>query len=145
MWQLMLLNQFHDIIPGSSIKEVYDLSDKQYESVSAFCHKTARQAREHFANKIQCGKGYLVFNPHSYECSDVVAAEGSFAYAPAVPSFGYKAFDSLSFENHAQIGERSVSNRFFDIRLDEQGNIVSLFDKRNGRETVSGPANRFCA
>lgn len=145
MWRLMLLNQFHDIIPGSSIKEVYDLSDQQYDSVSAFCYKTARQAREHFAEQIQCGKGYLVFNPHSYECSDVVEAEGSFAYVPAVPSFGYKAFDSLSFENHAQIGERSVSNRFFDICLDEQGNILSLFDKRNGRETVAGPANRFCA
>ena len=30
-WETILLNQFHDIIPGSSIKEVYDESHLQYE------------------------------------------------------------------------------------------------------------------
>lgn len=33
-WKLVLLNQFHDIIPGSSVKEVYDDSKKDYEEVA---------------------------------------------------------------------------------------------------------------
>jgi alpha-mannosidase len=32
-WKLVLLNQFHDIIPGSSVKEVYDDSTKDYLAV----------------------------------------------------------------------------------------------------------------
>lgn len=34
-WEITLLNQFHDIIPGSSIKEVYEESKKQYEEINA--------------------------------------------------------------------------------------------------------------
>jgi alpha-mannosidase len=32
-WKLVLLNQFHDIIPGSSVREVYEDSDRDYEKV----------------------------------------------------------------------------------------------------------------
>jgi alpha-mannosidase len=32
-WKLVLLNQFHDIIPGSSVKEVYEDSDRDYAAV----------------------------------------------------------------------------------------------------------------
>lgn len=32
-WKLLLLNQFHDILPGSSIKEVYEDSKVQYEQL----------------------------------------------------------------------------------------------------------------
>lgn len=32
-WKLVLLNQFHDILPGSSCKDVYEDSDTQYEEV----------------------------------------------------------------------------------------------------------------
>lgn len=33
IWKIILLNQFHDILPGSSIKDVYDDSQKQYEKI----------------------------------------------------------------------------------------------------------------
>lgn len=32
-WKLVLLNQFHDIIPGSSVREVYEDSDKDYAAI----------------------------------------------------------------------------------------------------------------
>lgn len=34
-WKLILLNQFHDIIPGSAITEAYETSTKEYEQVFA--------------------------------------------------------------------------------------------------------------
>ena len=33
-WKLVLLNQFHDIIPGSSVREVYEDSDIDYAKIS---------------------------------------------------------------------------------------------------------------
>ena len=33
LWKLLLLNQFHDIIPGSSITPVYEDSDRDYEDI----------------------------------------------------------------------------------------------------------------
>jgi len=35
LWKLVLLNQFHDIIPGSSITQVYEDSDKDYAEIAA--------------------------------------------------------------------------------------------------------------
>ncbi|SET10712.1 alpha-mannosidase [Paenibacillus sp. NFR01] len=34
-WKLILLNQFHDIIPGSAITEVYETSEKEYGKIFA--------------------------------------------------------------------------------------------------------------
>ncbi|HWD40517.1 MAG TPA: alpha-mannosidase [Fimbriimonas sp.] len=33
-WKLVLLNQFHDIIPGSSVREVYEDSARDYEQIA---------------------------------------------------------------------------------------------------------------
>lgn len=33
LWKLVLLNQFHDIIPGSSVREVYEDSDRDYAEI----------------------------------------------------------------------------------------------------------------
>ena len=38
-WKLVLLNQFHDIIPGSSVNEVYRDSDADYETIAAMGNK----------------------------------------------------------------------------------------------------------
>ena len=32
-WENILLNQFHDILPGSSIKEVYEVTDREYKQI----------------------------------------------------------------------------------------------------------------
>lgn len=144
-WKLMLLNQFHDIIPGSSIKEVYDLSDEQYGQVLTFCNETSDLARKHICDHVSTKDGYLVFNPHSFECSDVIEIENTFAYVPNCPALGYQAYSDLSFENNAMITENTISNRYFEIHINEKGNIVSLFDKIHNRETVLNEANRFCA
>ena len=36
-WKLLMLNQFHDILPGSSISAVYDDTKKDYEKIDAIC------------------------------------------------------------------------------------------------------------
>jgi len=141
LWKLVLLNQFHDIIPGSSIKPVYELSDIQYEQVLNESKKYARMARKHIADRISTKDGYLVFNPHSYECSDVVEIDGSFGFAPSVPAYGYCSFEELSFTNNATIRSNSIENRYFYIELDEKGRIISLIDKRADRELISGVGN----
>lgn len=35
LWKIVLLNQFHDIIPGSSVREVYEESDRDYAEIQA--------------------------------------------------------------------------------------------------------------
>ncbi|PVU97642.1 hypothetical protein BB560_005730 [Smittium megazygosporum] len=44
LWKLVCLNQFHDVIPGSSIEHVYRDSDAFYEDVIKSAHEICRQA-----------------------------------------------------------------------------------------------------
>lgn len=44
-WKLVLLNQFHDILPGSSIKDVYEDSDIQYARVRALDEAMIAEAK----------------------------------------------------------------------------------------------------
>jgi alpha-mannosidase len=43
-WKLVLLNQFHDIIPGSSVHEVYQDSAKDYAAIAEIGHKVLNKA-----------------------------------------------------------------------------------------------------
>ncbi|MDX2065110.1 MAG: alpha-mannosidase [Fimbriimonadaceae bacterium] len=42
-WKLVLLNQFHDIIPGSSVREVYEDSDRDYAVVREIGNRIVAQ------------------------------------------------------------------------------------------------------
>lgn len=42
-WIILLRNQFHDILPGSSITEVYEDSDREYADVFAYSEKITRE------------------------------------------------------------------------------------------------------
>lgn len=43
-WKLVLLNQFHDIIPGSSVREVYEDSDRDYAIIKEIGERLATEA-----------------------------------------------------------------------------------------------------
>lgn len=46
-WKIVLLNQFHDIIPGSSVKEVYDEAAQDYATALSIIQNTIYQAIKH--------------------------------------------------------------------------------------------------
>ena len=77
-WKLVLLNQFHDIIPGSSIDEVYDEADGQYAEVFATGQRVLDEAWAHLAKRVDTrgkGKPVLVFNSLGWDRRGAVAVE----------------------------------------------------------------------
>lgn len=51
-WKLLLLNQFHDILPGSSVREVYQDSAKDYEKVRRTARALIHTALKDVASKL---------------------------------------------------------------------------------------------
>ena len=45
-WEMILTNQFHDIIPGSSIREVYEQCDLDYAEIFSIGQDAYRHARK---------------------------------------------------------------------------------------------------
>ncbi len=77
-WQTILLNQFHDIIPGSSINEVYKVSTVQYEELLATGSKLRASAIEMITDKIDTsgeGTPVVVFNSLSWPRKDIVSLD----------------------------------------------------------------------
>ena len=72
-WEVVLRNQFHDILPGSSIKEVYDDSKAEYEALFEKENKTVNTALEKLVENLSAKKGdVVVFNPNSAEGLSVI-------------------------------------------------------------------------
>ncbi len=55
-WKLVLLNQFHDIIPGSSVREVYEDSDRDYAKVFEMGEKMVNDSLVRIGNKLDSSK-----------------------------------------------------------------------------------------
>lgn len=117
-WKLLLLNQFHDILPGSCIKEVYEDSEVQYEKLLVSGRKLVEKAKEEVLKSSgleRDGHNILVWNPLSFSRTGIIsleqkaegsrylwqqAADGSYLYlAEDVPSKGYRVFTDENMKN----------------------------------------------
>jgi alpha-mannosidase len=77
-WKQMLFNQFHDILPGSSIPEVFDDANRDWQAVEHTAKQLLQQALTTIAAQITLPPPHpgsypvVVFNPLSWERSEVV-------------------------------------------------------------------------
>lgn len=75
-WKIILLNQFHDILPGSAIKEVYDTTDIEYNKLLKDGRKMLLSGMEYLCSKIDLKEtSIVVFNTLSYERNDAVCVD----------------------------------------------------------------------
>ncbi|XEC93745.1 alpha-mannosidase [Paenibacillus tarimensis] len=78
-WKLILLNQFHDIIPGTSIPEVYETSSAEYKQVFEIGDTSLKGSLQTLANSIGNAEEdelYAVFNSLGWARSEAVTIEG---------------------------------------------------------------------
>jgi alpha-mannosidase len=127
LWKLLLLQQFHDILPGSSIGPVYDDARRDFASLeSELLALVADGATP--VNTIGCVRHEVVDGPDG---PVVVAAPpyGDGAIAEAADS---AAAEGLTLENgHLR------------VVLGEDGSVRSVVDKATGREALAAPGNRL--
>ena len=74
-WQLVCLNQFHDIIPGSSIGQVYTEALVQYEQVFSIGQQVVDRSLEMLAGHF--GGDMLIVNPTSFSSAAYVVLPDS--------------------------------------------------------------------
>ncbi|ASA24209.1 alpha-mannosidase [Paenibacillus donghaensis] len=89
-WKLLLLNQFHDIIPGTSIPEVYETSTEEYGHIFRLGQQVLDSSLSALAAQVHTdgeGTPYVVFNSLGWERSGMIYLEGDHSLTSA------KAFD----------------------------------------------------
>lgn len=134
-WQEILLNQFHDIIPGSSIFEVYEDSDKAYKKILSNADNIRANKLTDIKSNINSDGGVLVYNPNGFEISGTAMLDGKTVFAENIPPMGYKVIKNVKDANTIKVSEDCIENKFFKLTLDS-GRISSIYDKQNCREIV---------
>ncbi|MGW7266008.1 alpha-mannosidase [Streptomyces sp. NPDC054842] len=123
IWKTVLLHQFHDILPGSSIAWVHREARTTYERVAEELNEIIDAAQRALAGE---GSAPLVFNsaPHT---RDGVPAGG--ARTPAV--LGETALEPRPDGGYV------LDNGMLRVGIDARGLVVSAYDLAADRETVA--------
>ncbi len=135
-WELALTNQFHDIIPGSSIKEVYDQTDKDYAKLFEDIDAVTKDALNELSKNVVLNDGEIaVFNPHSF-VADALVSDGKNEYF--VKNLKPKAISVVKpfSKGKVKIDGKVVENDYFKVVFDDNYEMVSIYDKVNLREVL---------
>lgn len=138
-WHEILINQFHDIIPGSSILDVYKQCDIDYKKILDNGRKMLDKSISSIMSNINTGGGMFVYNPNGFAVSDAVEKDGKYVYVKDIAPFGYSVCtpqESCS----VTACEDKIESKNYTVRLDKNGNIISLYDKLLCRELVADGA-----
>lgn len=135
-WEMILSNQFHDIIPGSSIDEVYDQSDKDYAWLMDVANEQINATRGEIASKISKNEGYVVFNPHSFTGNGLVKLDGKSAIVTNIAKKGYSCVKSFKATNSIIVTADGVETNALKVKFNKAWQIVSIYDKANDREII---------
>ena len=109
-WREVMFNQFHDILPGSGIRENYIDAAKRYKTAQAIGTHELDGALSSIAKRINTvnakGRPVVVYNPLSWERTDVVRLP-----LPDDVAGDCSIFDSNGKEIPSQIVEKGLYSR----------------------------------
>ncbi|MEL6821132.1 MAG: glycoside hydrolase family 38 C-terminal domain-containing protein, partial [Calditrichota bacterium] len=155
MWKVVLLNQFHDIIPGSSISHVYKDSHRQYRELEA----QVQELESDFIKRLSGNKkGSVTFVntlsftakrpleiPTGWDGFNVLDSDGKNVEVQKVDGKLYTLqtiapLSSLTLhKGEKETGEkqvkalpekRTLENRLIRYEFDEHGQIRRIYDKQ---------------
>jgi alpha-mannosidase len=113
-WRLILLNQFHDVLPGSSIHEVYDDTERIYAEARAIGKRIYDEALAVVLQHTPAGEqDLLLLNTLAWERTDPIQ----------VPAQLVLATDGIN-PHYALMNQRSTAQQ----TTDWEGNTVFLLD-----------------
>lgn len=160
MWKKVLFNQFHDILPGTSISAVYKKTESELSDVVT---EAGRIVDDVFADVLfdnKNGEYITVANSLSHKrqaCVKLPAGytsvdgckternEGGVVAMVKLPSCGMKSY-KLGNEACGEATPKNdlfLENNLIKAEFNEKGELVGVIDKESGTEFLSKPSNIF--
>jgi len=134
IWKEVLLYQFHDILPGSSIDRVYDESLARYAVLYAETKQLIQNAY---------GNGAYAINSLSWDRCGWEKIDGKW-YNLSVPAMGsVKLHDGIDSKEVAVSDCGVLENDCVQVFFDTDGSVLSVYDKAADRDVLKGNSNRF--
>ncbi|MCX2926194.1 alpha-mannosidase [Streptomyces sp. NEAU-W12] len=154
LWKTVLLHQFHDILPGSSIAWVHREAEAEYARVAEELETLTREATDALGGG-RHGAGARVFNTSPYDRAEVVRVPGGPPVYVTVPANGSAPLEADADAEAAAAPAappqpvtatatdtvRVLDNGLVRVRVADDGTLSSVYDLRSAREVLAGPGN----
>ncbi|MFJ2769281.1 alpha-mannosidase [Streptomyces sp. NPDC087300] len=145
LWKTVLLHQFHDILPGSSIAWVHREARDTYARVVAELDALTLAA----ARSLGPG-GPAALNASPYPRGEVVESDDGTLVHVQVPALGSQSLAAAA-DRTLEPGRAAaaatdgtaivLSNEHLRVTVDAEGLIASVHDTAEGREVLAAPGN----
>jgi alpha-mannosidase len=160
-WREVLTQQFHDILPGSSIAWVHADAEAVFERVAADLEQrlvtllaelapggsgsadsdgsagagaadvTLANATRHARNEVM-----IVDAAPSGTGPTQQLGRGHIAFRAAVPAMGMAVAEALEIDDRVVVTDRSMTNQHLAVRWDANGHLTSVIDLARARELI---------
>ena len=139
-WKQLLINQFHDILPGSSIDWVYEDAERDLAGVVEVAGGITTSAQAKLAGG--SGENVVAFNVNSHPRLEVVDLGDRFRVVEA-PACGWavQSDASVTKEQTVVVADGVMENDKLRVRWDKRGLLTSIWDKEAGREVLAPGAS----
>ncbi|MEJ0027121.1 MAG: alpha-mannosidase [Rhizomicrobium sp.] len=140
LWRVLLVNQFHDILPGSSIGEVYVRARKELAELA----ERTEALSQKLLDGLSRGSDAMPFNPTGFARDEIAAGpHGRLQRVVAAPFSAGRIEDAPQGVRVEDAGDIVLDNGRLRAVLNRGGAVLSLTHLASGREALAGKANRF--
>lgn len=141
LYKKLLINQFHDILPGSHIHPVYEDAMADYKEIEAELDKIIGTGSKYF-NTLNFKRDALTFVPNKKGTSTRYGEKGNWLI-PDIPALSSASLRKTYVNGEwIEIGE-TVETPYYSVKFNEDGSIASLYDKELGSEWADGDFNKI--
>jgi len=147
IWKEMLLYQFHDILPGTSINRVHKESRDRYAKMLAGVTELTAKARQTLYGKPASKDKILAGNDLSWDRTawQKVADKWQKITVPSMATVAIDNEQNVSKFPQVRGTKNSLENGLLKIRFAPDGSIKTIYDKQHKYQVIekNAPANRL--
>ena len=141
IYKKLLINQFHDILPGSHIHPVYEDAMADYDDINKRLDAIIGTGSKYF-NTLNFTRDALTFVPNKKGTATRYGVKGNWII-PNIPALSSSSLRAASYkEQWLTVGD-TVETPFYSLQFNEDGSFASLFDKELEREWTDGDFNKL--
>lgn len=141
LYKKLLINQFHDILPGSHIHPVYEDAMADYKEIETELDKVIGTGSKYF-NTLNFKRDALTFVPNRNGTATRCGEKGNWIL-PDIPALSSANLRKAYFNSEwIEIG-KTIETPYYSVRFNDDGSIASLYDKDLQREWVNGDFNKL--
>ncbi len=141
LYKKLLINQFHDILPGSHIHPVYEDAMADYNEIETELDKIIGTGSKYF-NTLNFKRDALTFVPNRNGTATRCGEKGNWIL-PDIPALSSANLRKAYFNSEwIEIG-KTIETPYYSVRFNDDGSIASLYDKDLQREWVNGDFNKL--